>query len=530
MRRRGEATWILAAALTWLCVLPSPPARAVIALDAEFDSGSLCLTPSNACDDNGTASTVSGNLVTLVGRDNYNSGDWKWIYFAASGVSGQQVTFDIGDDFETGASSLNGHKMVYSYDQQSWSFFDNNFRTPAENKFTFFNDAPFSQDTVYVAYGLPYPFQRVVDHTAGIAGSPWVGPTASADANLIIGQSPGGTDDIGRTISPHNLYGYKITDPNFTDSKKKIVLNSGVHANETLGDFTLEGLADFLVSDDLEAARLRRYAEFYVYPMTNPDGRFAGYNRSTVQFVNLDLNRYWDPPGYGGISEISQVGEAMRLDTSEDIDYLIDFHSTVNGKTGHFGYILPEWQNDPFWVKVRSLEPEVQTGTALLDDFTTAKFGRDVLNAEFSATFETEYIADENIDRFLSLGRSFGLAWAAVFTVPADLNFDGQLNGQDWLRFISGSETDMTGLSHIERYERGDLDGDGVNSILDFALFKETYEQAHGAGSFAAMLQSVPEPAAMMLALIGGIVVLAGSARALCQQTTARQTVTQLEG
>ena len=64
------------------------------------------------------------------------------------------------------------------------------------------------------------------------------------------------------------------------------MLVGGVHANETLGNFTLEGLVDFLVSDDLEAAQLRRYAEFYVYPMANPDGRYAGYNRSTVQFVN----------------------------------------------------------------------------------------------------------------------------------------------------------------------------------------------------------------------------------------------------
>ena len=73
---------------------------------------------------------------------------------------------------------------------------------------------------------------------------------------------------------------------------------SGVHANETLGNFTLEGLVDFLVSDDLEAAQLRRYAEFYVYPMANPDGRFAGYNRSTVQRVNVDPNRAWNPPNY----------------------------------------------------------------------------------------------------------------------------------------------------------------------------------------------------------------------------------------
>ncbi len=516
---------LLVAAMLSLGLLPLRHAWAVITLSADFDSGSLCLVGSSACSDFGVPSSVNGNTVSLVGRDNFNNGDWKWIYFQASGVNGQLVNFEIGDDFETGASSLNGHKMVYSYNQQDWFFFDENFRTPAENKFTFLNNTAFTQDTVYVAYGLPYPYQRVVDHTAGLVDSPWVAPTASADANLVIGHSPGGVDDIGRSIASHNLYGYKITDPDAAEPKQKIVLNSGVHANETLGDFVLEGLVDFLVSDDLRAAQLRRYAEFYVYPMTNPDGRFAGNNRTTVAVGDVDLNRAWNPPSYrepGDTSTIAEdaiVGEAMRADTGGDIDYLIDFHSTVNGKTGHYGYILPEWKDDPFWTAVLAREPEVLTGTALLQDFTAAKFGRDELNAEFSATFETEFIAGENIDRFLSLGRSFALAWYDTFAVPADLNFDGTLNADDWLAFIAGSETDLSGLTEIEQYARGDLNGDGVNDIYDFALFKQDYIQANGAAGFAALFQNVPEPASLCLSLVCGIAVACRPVRQIRQRS-----------
>ena len=514
----------------------SRSARAVITLSADFDSGSLCLTASNACDDNGVPSSVSGNTVTLVGRDNFNSGNWKWIYFQAAGVSGQTVTFEIGDDFETGASSLNGHKMVYSYNQQDWFFFDQNFRTPAESKFTFFNNSPFTQDTVYVAYGLPYPYQRVVDHTAGVVGSPWVSPTASADTNLVIGHSPGGVDDIGRTIAPRNLYGYEITDPSAIEPKKRIVLNSGVHANETLGDFVLEGLVDFLVSDDLRAAQLRRYAEFYVYPMTNPDGRYAGNNRTTVAVGSIDLNRAWNPPAYTEpgdnhmIAEDAIVGEAMRTDTGGNIAYLIDFHSTVNGKSGHYGYILPEWQGDPFWTAVRAREPEVLTGAALLQDFTAAKFGRDELNAEFSATFETEFIADENIDRFLELGRNFGLAWYDAFAVPADLNFDGKLDVDDWLAFIAGSETTLSGLPQVEQYARGDLNGDGVNDILDFAMFKQDYIQLNGGGAFAALFQNVPETSTCALSLIGIFACAMGRCNSAQQRREFRHSTTEMEG
>lgn len=534
----GETLRLVAASVAaWLCIWPASWAGAVITLDADFDSGSLCLTPSNACDDNGVASSVNGNVVTLIGRDNFNAGQWKWVYFQASGVTGQVVNFEIGDDFTTGSANLVGHKMVYSYDQQNWSFFDNNALLGAQNKFVFSNNAAFTEDTVYVAYGLPYPYQRTVDDTGGIASSPWVSPTTSGNGTLVVGQSPGGVDDIGRAIAARNLYGFKITDAAASGPKKKIVVSSGVHANETVGNWTLEGLIEFLVSDELAAAQLRRYAEFYVYPMVNPDGRFAGNNRTTVQVDDVDPNRAWNPPSYvepgntSTVLDVARVGNAMRSDTGQDIDYMIDFHSTVNHSIPyHHGLILAEWQSDPFWLAVRSREPAVLTAGAALVDFTAAKFGRDVLGAEFSATFETLFVADENVDRFLDLGRNFGLAWHDVFHVAADLNFDGVLNGQDWLAFVAAAETDLAGLSSIERYERGDLDGDGVNSILDFVLFKQIYLQEHGAGAFEAMLRQVPEPNAVSLVLSSGLVLAAVCAHSRRGRPIDFQLLTTSEG
>ncbi len=504
MHRSNHIT-LVSVALAVVAMSPSQ-AIAVITLNANFDSASLCLVGSSACDDTGVASSVSGNTVTLIGRDNYNNNEWKWIYFQASGVNGQQVTFNIGDDFDTGGSSLNNHHMVYSYDQNNWLFFDNNAHIASQSRFTFSNNSPFTQDTVYVSYGQPYPYQRTVDHTNSIATTPWVAPTTSGAGTLVVAQSPGGVDDIGRTVTPRNLYGYKITDTSYAGPKRKIVLMSGVHANETLGNYTLEGLVDFLVSDELPAAQLRRYAEFYVYPMANPDGRFAGYNRSTVQVSNVDPNRAWNPPSYTDpddpspqLTDIRRLGDAIKVDTGQNIDYLIDFHSTVNPSTPyHHGLILPEWQSDPYWLAFRGLEPAVITGTAVLSDFTGAKFGRDVLNAEFSATFETVFPVNESIPRYLSLGRNFGLAWRSVFNVPADLNFDSVLNAQDWMLFNAGSEINMTGYTAIQRYEKGDLDGDGKNSLEDFVLFKQLYNQVNGPGAFADMLTSVPEPSAFL--------------------------------
>jgi hypothetical protein len=487
----------------WLALVATPPTWGVITLDADFDHGSL----------NMAGSSVAGNVVTLAGRDNFNPGLWKWLYFAASGVAGQQATFRIDDNFATGGGDLVGHKMVYSYDGSTWAFFDNNVRTASQDRFAFWNNEAFAHDKVYVAYGLPYPLGRVENLVAAAADSPWASPTASANSQFVVGQSPGGVDDLGRTIAARNLFGFKISDPAPTFGKTRIALVGGAHANETLGSYTLEGLTQFLLGDSLEAAVVRRRAEFYVYPMVNPDGRLAGYNRSTVARESLDPNRFWNPPSYGGIGELSIVGDAMLADLAGHADILIDFHSDVAGKTGHYGNVLPEWQSHPLWTNLLTLEAGIDTNNALLEDFTAAKFGRDELGASFSITFETQFLPGENVDRFLALGRNWGQALFRTLTVRGDLDSDGDLDEQDWLRFASLAETDLTGLSPGEAYLSGDLDGDGINGPLDFGLFKQAYEDVHGGGSFAAMLARVPEPASAVTALSAALLMMAANRR-----------------
>jgi hypothetical protein len=378
--------------------LAAPWAWAEITLHAEFDQASLDVNRSHA----------HGNDVTLVGRDNYNTGHWKWIYFAAEGVAGQRPIFRIDGDYVFGSDTLAEHKMAYSFDQQAWFYFDVN-KLGGDGMFTFFNEAAFREDKVYVAYGLPYPYRRVVEHTKRIASSPWVHPTKSSDESLILGQSPGGIDDMDREIRPRNIYGYRISDETAGGPKSRVVLVGGVHANESLASFVLEGLVEFLISDAVEARQLRRRCEFFVYPMVNPDGRRAGFNRSTVQYSSRRPNRNWKPPKYGGLDDIRLVGEALRTDVGE-AEILIDFHSDSVGKSGHYAYVLPEWQDHPLWRNFQALEPEVQTRDAKLVDRTTARFGRDELGAEFSITFETQFVAGEHADRFLEMGANWGRA------------------------------------------------------------------------------------------------------------------------
>jgi murein tripeptide amidase MpaA len=493
--------WVAAVACSWA----GEGAQAQITLDANFDSGSLCLVPTNACDDNGVASSVSGSVVNLVGRDNFDSGNWKWVYFRATGVDGLTPEFRIGNDFTTGGSNLANHRFVYSYDQHNWSFFDNGQLQTSQSRYVFSNSGPFVQDEVYVAYGLPYPMSRVTSHTLGLASSPWVSSLPSGGGSLVIGQSPGGVDDIGRSIPPQPLYAYLVTDPAVSSaSKKQVVLLGGTHSNETLANFVLEGLVDFLTGPDLRAAQLRRYAEFAVYPMSNPDGRVAGMNRTTVQNQTTDPNRVWNPAtNYNNQPEIRTIGQSMRFEAGS-VDYMVDFHSTVNRSEApyHFAYITAANQTNPLWLNLLEREPPLAAETASFStDFTGARFGFDTLGADFSITFETQFLPGENVSRFQTLGRNFGLAmWETLF-VDGDLDFDGSLDVADWLTFFAGAERSLGALSPLARYVSGDLDGDGVNSIADFVRFKNAYESANGGGSFATMLASVPEPNALALGL-----------------------------
>ena len=80
-------------------------------------------------------------------------------------------------------------------------------------------------------------------------------------------------------------------------------------------------------------------------------------------------------------------------------------------------------------------------------------------------------------------------------TVAGDLNGDCLFNLSDWAKFRGGQHADLAGRSHSQAYLMGDLNGDFRNDHADFALFKAAFESTNGAGSFAAIVIGVPEPA-----------------------------------
>ena len=90
-------------------------------------------------------------------------------------------------------------------------------------------------------------------------------------------------------------------------------------------------------------------------------------------------------------------------------------------------------------------------------------------------------------------------------SVFADLNGSCSLSVDDWTQLRTWQLGNLTGLTRAQAYAKGDLNGDFRNDHADFVIFKDTYESANGAGSFATMLASVPEPTAALLAIFASV-------------------------
>jgi hypothetical protein len=88
---------------------------------------------------------------------------------------------------------------------------------------------------------------------------------------------------------------------------------------------------------------------------------------------------------------------------------------------------------------------------------------------------------------------------------PGDLDFNGDIDANDWSIFVSNAYGNLSGMSRAQAYGKGDLDGDGDNDYADFKLFKSDFDAVNGPGAFLAMVEEVhvPEPAAVSVTFVG---------------------------
>ena len=80
-----------------------------------------------------------------------------------------------------------------------------------------------------------------------------------------------------------------LSDPVDIAVRKAIIISSRVHPGESNSSHVMNGVLEFLVSDEEQAELLRNTFVFKIIPMLNPDGVIVGNYRCSL--MGQDLNR-----------------------------------------------------------------------------------------------------------------------------------------------------------------------------------------------------------------------------------------------
>lgn len=127
-------------------------------------------------------------------------------------------------------------------------------------------------DTVYLAHCYPYTYSDLCDFIKKIC-------------------TYQNKDKIRRTVLCKSLAGNDIemlivtnfsSVPEAIAVRKAIILSCRIHPGESNSSFVMNGVLEFLVSDDEKAEKLRSTFVFKIIPMLNPDGVIVGNYRSSL--------------------------------------------------------------------------------------------------------------------------------------------------------------------------------------------------------------------------------------------------------
>lgn len=108
---------------------------------------------------------------------------------------------------------------------------------------------------------------------------------------------------------------------------------------------------------------------------------------------------------------------------------------------------------------------------------------------------------------------AFGGFLSNPISFNGDVDFDGEINVNDWLQLLDGYGTDLTGLSAVERYRAGDIDLDGIHSLNDIQAFRNAYASAGGSLADLRMGMAVPEPSTLCCFCVTALLGVVGMSR-----------------
>lgn len=352
-------------------------AMAQVTFDSSFECG------------NATGFTeVSPGLYEFEIEPDTNSTDRQWYSFEVNGASGQTLTFRLIDTNQTNVPS-HWSTAVPVYTSDGGTTWQRLGGVVSSTSTTYTFQHTFTADSVRFAFHYPY--------TTGMVAAKLSEWTAHEDASAVV---------IGQSAQGRDLHHLTITDESAVpaDGKIGVWVVTRQHAAEVTGNYTLEGLVDYALSDTSGGRALRAGAVLNVIPMANPDGVVAGNYRDNSQGVNL--NRVWNgtasPTNGPEIQLIQEVIQAC-VDAGEDYTLFLDLHST-SGTNPHYAYhpsVLQSSQSyydeaKEFLASVRSYAPNfndtqgmsTSTDTRIADDSNRVNYG--VLSFTFEGAYNNQ--------------------------------------------------------------------------------------------------------------------------------------------
>lgn len=225
----------------------------------------------------------------------------RWYSFVLEGVEGKEVLMQF-----YGSEAV---RPFYSYDGENYIRFSAGESLGCDRILK-----RFSEDTVYVAYFIPYTYRHLLGRIGQWASSPHVSVLSAGESTL--------GNDMPLLV---------VTDASVRDSLKKVIyVHARTHTSEAPCSWHLDAFVERLaLSDDPLAAALRREAVFYIVPFANPDGVIHGLSRSNAAGVNQEIN--WDRPDSLTSVEVSNLKSLLEsiLERHGHIDMALNLHSQV---------------------------------------------------------------------------------------------------------------------------------------------------------------------------------------------------------
>ena len=176
-------------------------------------------------------------------------------------------------------------------------------------------------DSMYFAYSYPYTFSYLLNYLS----------TMPERASFCTPAKTTGGLDIPFIFWDADLQRCITLTPNkasIPKGKKPLaIVVARHHPNETSASYAMEGLINFVFSDDEKAVSLRQKFSLLLIPMVNVDGVICGFTRSGVN--GFDINRVWKTKGKC-VEANSITAIVDELAITRRIVFFLDFHGHTN--------------------------------------------------------------------------------------------------------------------------------------------------------------------------------------------------------